>query len=55
MANKYIIEKSTNKKGMLEIWKKNHKGFYNFVGYIPMEELETFKKEHKKDEIVEKS
>lgn len=55
MANRYIIEKCTNKRGMLEIWKKNRKGFYNFMGYIATEELDAFKEKHKKDDIVDKT
>lgn len=55
MANRYIIEKCTNKRGMLEIWKRNRKGFYNFIGYISAEELDTFKEQHKKDDIVNRT
>lgn len=55
MHSKYIIEKSTNRRDTFEIWKHNtRKGYYNFIKYITFEEIADFKKEHKKDEIVEK-
>lgn len=55
MQSKYVIEKSTNKRNTYEVWKHNHqKGYYNFIKYITFEEIADFKKEHKKDEIVEK-
>lgn len=53
--NKYIIEKSLSKKNTYEIWKLNKKGFYNFISYIPKEEINEFKTVHKKDKIIEKS
>lgn len=56
MPQKYIIEKSTNKKNTYEIWKHNtKKGYYNFIDYITGEEIETFKNMHKRDEVVIKS
>lgn len=55
MQSKYVIEKSTNKRNTYEIWKHNRqKGYYNFIKYITFEEIADFKKEHKKDEIIEK-
>lgn len=56
MPQKYIIEKSTNKKNTYEIWKfNNKKGYYNFIDYITEEEILIFKGMHKKDEIVVKT
>lgn len=56
MGSKYIIEKSTNKRNTYEIWKHNRqKGYYNFIKYISFEEIDNFKKEHRKDEIIEKT
>lgn len=53
--SKFIIERSSTKKGTCEIWKlNNRKGYYNFISYVAEEEVEHFKGLHKKDEIVEK-
>lgn len=52
--SKFIIEKSQNKENTFEVWKKNKKGFYNFIKYIASDEIENFKHEHKNDEITEK-
>ena len=53
--NKFIIEKSLNKRNTYEIWKLNKKkGYYNFIDYIPKEEINVFKTLNKKDEIIEK-
>lgn len=52
--SKFIIEKSQNRENTFEVWKKNKKGFYNFIKYIASDEIENFKHEHKNDEITEK-
>ena len=53
--NKFVIEKSLNKKDTYEIWKLNtRKGYYNFISYIKEEEINAFRNSHKKDKIIEK-
>lgn len=52
---KFIIEKSLTKRGCYEVWKKNRKGYYNFIQYLKEEDLPKFKKENKKHEIIDKT
>ena len=55
MPKKFIVEKSTCKRGHLEVWQKNRKGYYNFVEYILADDLANWKIAHKRDTIIDKS
>lgn len=50
---KYKIEKSTCKKDCAEVYVFNkNKGYYNFINYIPIEQVNAFIKLHSSDEVL---
>jgi len=51
IVKRLIIE--NGKKG-IEVWKLNRKGFYNFLKYIEVEEINKLQKEYKGYEIINK-
>ena len=49
----YKIEKSTNKRDCAEVYSfDERKGFYRFINYIPIEQIDTFIKAHVKDDVL---
>lgn len=49
-----LIKIEMDKKGRIELFKLNRKGFYNFIRYITREEIPLLKKEFKEYEIKNK-
>ena len=51
---KIKIEKSTTRPGVIELWKFNRRGYYNFVEYLQLQELPKITKQFKGYEIIDK-
>lgn len=51
---KIKLEKSATRPGLVEIWKFNKRGYYNFVEHLQMQEISKISKQFKGYEIVDK-
>lgn len=51
---KIKLEKSATRPGLVEIWKFNRRGYYNFVEYLQMADLPTITRKFKGYEVVDK-
>ena len=54
MNKKIKLEKCTTKPNLVELWKLNYKGFYNFITYLEQPTLKQIKRKFKGYEIVDK-
>lgn len=49
----YLIETPKGSE-RVNIWRKNHYGYYNFVQYLEIKDLKQWTNAHKRDTIISK-
>lgn len=54
MNKKIKLEKCTTRPNLVELWKYNKKGYYNFIEYIEKPTLQQIQKRFRGYQIIDK-